>query len=151
MLRTIFYCLCCMIWTSGANAQTIPVPVLPTESSSNVTLQSMMTCSCPRHNGSALSTDPMQQLQTGRKLGVAGVRVLDELPQGAVVVAELMLESPASADSSDNYGYKRFYALLQLKAQAAIHGANAISDFKQLLNEEKNKIIFSAKAVKVEP
>jgi hypothetical protein len=62
-----------------------------------------------------------------------------------------MLESPASADSSDNYGYKRFYALLQLKAQAAIHGANAISDFKQLLNEEKNKIIFSAKAVKVEP
>lgn len=151
MLRTIFYCLCCMIWTSGANAQTIPVPILPAEGSSNMTLQSMMTCSCPRHNGSALRTDPMQQLQTGRKLGVAGVRVLDELPQGAVVVAELMLESPASADSSDNYGYKRFYALLQLKAQAAIHGANAISDFKQLLNEEKNKIIFSAKAVKVEP
>jgi hypothetical protein len=151
MLRMVFCCLVYVVGTSLANAQTIPVPTLPTESVSNATLQSMITCSCPRHSGSTLTADPMQQLQTGRKLGVAGVRLLDELPKGAVVVAELMLESPASADSSENYGYKRFYALLQLKAQAAIHGANAISDFKQLLNEEKNKIIFSAKAVKVEP
>lgn len=151
MLRIVFCCLVYVVGASLANAQTIPVPVLPTESSSNVTLQSMITCSCPRHSGSTLTADPMQQLQTGRKLGVAGIRLLDELPEGAVVLADLMLESPASADSSENCGYKRFYALLQLKAQAAMHGANALLDFKQTLNDEKSKIIFSAKAVKVEP
>lgn len=82
---------------------------------------------------------------------MAGVRVLDELPKGGIIVSELTVESPASADSSENYGYKRFYALLQLKAQAAQHGANAIVAFKQSLNKEASKVIFSAKAAKVEP
>lgn len=152
MLRCLLLCVCVALADASlAEAQTIPVPQLPTENATGTTLQSVMSCSCPRHNGNALTADPMQQLQSGRRLGIAGVKVLDELPKGGVVVSDLTLESPASADSSENYGYKRFYALLQLKAQAAQHGANAIVDFKQTLSSEGSKIIFSAKAARVEP
>ncbi|MFN3426788.1 MAG: hypothetical protein ACK41G_04360 [Candidatus Thermochlorobacter sp.] len=151
LMRRVLFMLMCFASASLAEAQTVPVIQVPVDSGTGTSVQTFMFCSCARHSGNAIVTDPMQQLQNGRRLGVAGVKVLDEMPKGGVIISELTLESPASADSSENYGYKRFYALLQLKAQAAQHGANAIVDFKQALSSEGSRIIFSAKAAKVEP
>ncbi len=127
-------------------AQVDIFPVTPSrsaESGDRSSLSGLISCSCPRHAG-------QMQVAPRGLFGQAGIMMLDSLPNNAAVLAMLSLECEASADSSENVGYKKFYATMQLKAQAAQHGANALIGFKQTINAATNKIIFSATAARVE-
>jgi hypothetical protein len=105
----------------------------------------LLNCSCPQHAGRS-----QNQPSTGGVFGQAGIMMLDSLPKNAAVLANLSLESAASTDTTENAGYKKYYAMIQLKAQAAQHGANALIGFRQTLNKATNKLIFSATAARVE-
>ncbi|MCS7211444.1 MAG: hypothetical protein RMI34_08100 [Chloroherpetonaceae bacterium] len=131
-----------------AQVSLMPMP-LP-ESTQTSALQGLFYCTCARHQGSALLA-PNTAQQLSRSFGVAGIRILDSLPAGATVISELRYEVPASPDSSENVGYKKFYALLHLKAQAAQHGANALIGLRHTLDRAGSKVIFSATAAKVAP
>lgn len=138
------------MWIAAeAAAQVMPIVVPVPESAQVPAIHGLMSCTCARHQGTVEAA--ATAWQTSRSLGVAGVRLLEQLPKGAQVVAELRYEVPASADSTENVGYKKFYATLHLKAQAAQHGANALVGLSQALSQDGKTVIFSATAAKVEP
>ncbi len=127
-----------------AQADLFPAkPSSSTDSGSRFSRLDLVSCLCPQHAGQT-------QAAPRGLFGQAGIMMLDSLPNNAAVLAMLSLESEASADSSENVGYKKFYATMQLKAQAALHGANALIGFRQTIDTTTNKIIFSATAARVE-
>ncbi|MBC8042700.1 MAG: hypothetical protein IAF08_04570 [Rhizobacter sp.] len=78
------------------------------------------------------------------------VMMLDSLPAGAEKIAVLTMEETPAADSTDNTGYKKFYAILQLKSQARQVGANALIGFTQWIDDKTHKLVFAATAAKVD-
>jgi uncharacterized protein YbjQ (UPF0145 family) len=98
-------------------------------------------CLCPRHVAARNGNEP-------NALMPSGVRMLDSLSASTQIIAAVRVTDAASKDTSENAGYKRFYALLQLKAQAKALGANALANFKQIT--ERDSLIFTATAVKVD-
>ncbi|MCS6989591.1 MAG: hypothetical protein NZM06_08755 [Chloroherpetonaceae bacterium] len=101
-----------------------------------------MNCLCPRH----IAARQNAPLQMG--FSPAGVATLDSVPERAEIVKPLRLADLASRDSSENVGYKRFYALMRLKAHALECGANAIAQFAQTI--EGDSLIFTATALRIE-
>jgi hypothetical protein len=99
-----------------------------------------LRCQCPRHLAARLGS--------GSSFGnPSGVLVLDSLPASAETFVTLRVSDIAAIDSTDNNGYKKFYALLQLKAMAKSLGANAVVGLKQIM--VKDSLIFTAIAAKV--
>lgn len=101
-----------------------------------------LNCACPRH----VAARQNAPLRFG--FNPAGVAMLDSIPERAEIVKSLRLAELASRDSLENAGYKRFYALMRLKAEALDCGANALAGFAQTL--EGDSLIFTATAIRVE-
>lgn len=101
-----------------------------------------LNCQCPRHLAA--------KNNTARRLSFmpAGVAMLDNLPLNAEIVKQLRLVDLASPDSLENTGYKRFYAMIQLKAMALDCNANALAEFAQTI--EGDSLIFTATAIRIE-
>lgn len=95
-----------------------------------------LNCQCPRHVRARSGMMP------------SGVAVLDSLPDNAEVIKQLRLTDIASSDSLDNTGYKRFYAMIQLKSMALDCGANALVHFAQTV--QGDSLIFTATAIRIE-
>jgi|YNPMSStandDraft_2_1061718.scaffolds.fasta_scaffold00848_5 hypothetical protein len=100
-----------------------------------------LNCQCPRHLASRQNTKrPF--------FTPAGVAMLDSLPLNAEIIKDLRLTDVASSDSLENTGYKRFYAMMQLKSQALECGANALANFAQTIVGDS--LIFTATAIRIE-
>ncbi len=99
-------------------------------------------CMCPRHIAARENTQ--------RRFGFtpAGVAMLDAVPEDAQIIKQLRLADLASPDSLENTGYKRFYAMIQLKAMALDCNANALAEFAQTI--EGDSLIFTATAIRIE-
>jgi hypothetical protein len=101
-----------------------------------------LNCNCPRHLASKSNLP--------RRIGFnpAGVSILDSIPSEAEIIQTIRLADLAAADSLENIGYKRFYAMMSLKAQALDCGANALSNINQTI--QGDSLIFTATALRVE-
>lgn len=100
-----------------------------------------LNCQCPRHLAA--------RNNTARPFFTpAGVAMLDSLPLNAEIIKELRLADVASPDSLENTGYKRFYAMMQLKSMALDCGANALAKLAQTV--EGDSLIFTATAIRIE-
>jgi hypothetical protein len=99
-------------------------------------------CMCPRHMAARENTQ--------RRFGFtpAGVAMLEAVPQNAQIIKSLRLAERASPDSLENTGYKRFYAMIQLKAMALDCNANALAELAQTI--EGDSLIFTATAIRIE-
>lgn len=142
---------CCFVWilfTSFAHAQEIPIV---DESSADTFkahkllpsgLPDELNCQCPRHLAA--------KQNTSRRLSFmpAGVAMLERLPLNAEIIKQLRLTDVASPDSLENTGYKRFYAMMQLKSMALDCGANALAEFAQTI--EGDTLVFTATAIRIE-
>ncbi len=134
-----------LVWS--AQAQEIP---LFDEATRNTVVQHKLlpsgvpdelNCQCPRH---------VAAWQPARRMFFtpAGVAMLDSVPPNAEIIKDLRLSDVASSDSLENTGYKRFYAMMQLKSKALECGANALAHFTQTLKGDS--LIFTATAIRVE-
>jgi hypothetical protein len=101
-----------------------------------------LNCQCPRHLAA--------KDNRARRLSFtpAGVAMLDSLPTNAEIIKELRLADIASPDSLENTGYKRFYAMMQLKSMALDCGANALAEFAQ--TTKGDTLVFTATAIRIE-
>ncbi len=101
-----------------------------------------LNCQCPRH----LAARESSKWRIG--FTPAGVAMLDSLPLNAEIIKQLRLADVASPDSLENTGYKRFYAMIQLKSMALDCDANALANFQQVV--EGDSLIFTATAIRIE-
>ena len=99
-------------------------------------------CACPRHQTSGSNGE-------NRNLGVAGVMVIDSLPQNSAIITTVRYELPLSENEDENSGYKKFFSLLQLKQLASIHGANALIKVVEKRDTLQRVLSFEALAVRV--
>lgn len=101
-----------------------------------------LSCQCPRYLAA-------KDNRTHRSsFTPAGVAMLDSLPTNAEIIKELRLTDIASPDSLENTGYKRFYAMMQLKSMALDCGANALAEFAQ--TTKGDTLVFTATAIRIE-
>jgi hypothetical protein len=100
-----------------------------------------LNCQCPRHLAARQNT-PRPFFTP------AGIAMLDSLPLNADIIKDLRLSDVASRDSLENTGYKRFYAMMQLKSMALECGANALANFTQTISGDS--LIFTATAIRIE-
>jgi hypothetical protein len=134
-----------LVWS--AQAQEIPLFDEPTRDSvvQHKLLPSgvpdALNCQCPRHLAARQNT-PRPFFTP------AGIAMLDSLPLNADIIKDLRLSDVASRDSLENTGYKRFYAMMQLKSMALECGANALAKFTQTINGDS--LIFTATAIRIE-
>ncbi|MFQ3598456.1 MAG: hypothetical protein SNJ66_08935 [Chloroherpetonaceae bacterium] len=141
-------CFAMLLFASPLGAQEIPILDEPSADTLKAHkllpsgLPDELNCQCPRHLAARESAK--------RPLGFtpAGVALLDSLPLSAEIIKPLRLADVASPDSLENSGYKRFYAMMQLKSMALDCGANALAEFAQTI--EGDSLIFTATAIRIE-
>ncbi|MFN3345804.1 MAG: hypothetical protein ACK412_09165 [Chloroherpetonaceae bacterium] len=137
-----------LLFVSSLQAQEIPIADEPPADTAKQHkllpsgLPDEANCMCPRHMAARENTQ--------RRFGFtpAGVAMLDALPENAQIIKQLRLVDLASPDSLENTGYKRFYAMIQLKAMALDCNANALAEFAQTI--EGDSLIFTATAIRIE-
>ncbi len=141
-------CFALLLFALPLSAQEIPIldepsaDTLKTHKLLPSGLPDEVNCQCPRHLAARESA------KRPLSFTPAGVAMLDSLPLNAEIMKKLRLVDVASPDSLENTGYKRFYAMIQLKSMALECGANALAEFAQTI--EGDTLVFTATAIRIE-